>query len=232
MTAPASTCKLHTYLTLPSYLFIDQYQFNDLLFLQSKNLKRLRSIAGTTDLEAPDWAVSQWGSAALFELAVPKPEKIEYPEVDVGAGENVWEGLPTHKMPEGDWNISIPLHLRYLPAEPRSHTRLPVPWPVVFWACRAEEGALHASNPFDRVHLGYEGLFGPKTRFMTVQPDVATQELVEYIQVPVLDTRRAGWVQAGTMGVVFAAFFGHFWVVFGGSISKGQDKAAKGKNKQ
>ncbi|KAI4935588.1 uncharacterized protein J4E92_002879 [Alternaria infectoria] len=80
---PNRSCKLHTHLTLPSYLFIDKYQFSDTLFLADKNLKRLRSLAGATDLEAPDWVVPAWGSAALFELATPKPEKIEYPKGDV-----------------------------------------------------------------------------------------------------------------------------------------------------
>ncbi|KAJ5061266.1 PIG-X [Bipolaris maydis] len=229
-----STCKLHTYLTLPSYLFIDQYQFNDSLFLASKHLKRLRSLSGATDLEAPDWAVTPWGSSALFELDVPKPEKIEYPEVDVGPDENVWEGLPTHReIPEGDWNVSIPLHTRYLPAAPSTHATVPVPWPVVFWACRAESGAQHPSNPFDRVHLGYEGLFGPKTRFMTVQPRVESEkELVEWIDVPVLDTRQAAWVRAGTMGVVFAAFLGLCWVLFGGGSKKASTGKKEGEGKK
>lgn len=167
---------------------------------------------------------------------MPKPEKIEYPEVDVGAGENVWEGLPTHKeIGKGDWNVSIPLHLRYMGAAPRTHTSLPVPWPVAFWACRAESGAQHSSNPFDRVHLGYESLFGPKTRFMTVQPEVkGEQELVEWIRVPVLDTRQAGWVGPGTMGVVFVAFLGLCWVLFGGSAKKAGEgkKDSQGKKTQ
>ncbi|EMD91927.1 hypothetical protein COCHEDRAFT_1100837 [Bipolaris maydis C5] len=216
LTAPAPSCKLHTYLTLPSYLFIDQYQFNDSLFLASKHLKRLRSLSGATDLEAPDWAVTPWGSSALFELDVPKPEKIEYPEI-----------------PEGDWNVSIPLHTRYLPAAPSTHATVPVPWPVVFWACRAESGAQHPSNPFDRVHLGYEGLFGPKTRFMTVQPRVESEkELVEWIDVPVLDTRQAAWVRAGTMGVVFAAFLGLCWVLFGGGSKKASTGKKEGEGKK
>ncbi|RAR06666.1 pig-x-domain-containing protein [Stemphylium lycopersici] len=230
LTAPASGCKLHTHLTLPSYLFIDKYQFNDALFLQSKNLRRLRSLSGATDLEAPDWAVSQWGSAALFELSAPKPEKIEYPEIDLGEGEDAWEGLPTHTIRAGAWNVSIPLHLRYLPAAAESHTTLPVPWPVVFWACRAESGAQHPSNPFDRLHLGYEGLFGPKTRFMTVQPAMEEgRELVEWISVPVLDTRQAGWVEAGTVGVVLAAFLGLCWVLFSGRGKKVRDDDKKKK---
>ncbi|CAN9274983.1 unnamed protein product [Alternaria alternata] len=188
-----------------------------------------------THLEAPDWAVPAWGSAALFELGVPKPEKIDYPKVDLGAGgENAWEGLPTHReIPEGDWNVSIPLHLRYMPAEASSHARLPVPWPVVFWACRAESGAQHTSDPFDRKHLGYEGLFGPKTRFMHVQPEVRNQTaegdgLVEWIDVPVLDTSKAGWVEVGTVGVVLFAFAGLCWVLFGKS-GKGAVKEEKKK---
>ena len=233
-------------MTLPSYLFIDKYQFSDALFLKSKNLKRLRSLSGATDLEAPDWVVPAWGSAALFELGVPKPEKIDYPKVDLGAGgENAWEDLPTHReIPEGHWNVSIPLHLRYMPAEAKSHATLPVPWPVVFWACRAESGAQHTSNPFDRAHLGYEGLFGPKTRFMHVEPEVRNQTaegstdrefrgmavqdggLIEWIRVPVLNTRKAGWVEGGTVGVVLLAFLGLCWVLFGRS-GKGDVKDEK-----
>ncbi|KAI1573798.1 PIG-X domain containing protein [Pyrenophora tritici-repentis] len=138
---PTPSCKLHAHLTLPSYLFIDKYQFTDALFLASKNIKSLRSLSGATDLEAPDWVVEEWGSAALFQLAVPKKSQ-------------------------------------------------------------------HASNPFDRTHLGYEGLFGPKTRFLHVDPkpdvDAKGQELirekllvgddwlVEFIKVPVLATGRRG----------------------------------------
>jgi hypothetical protein len=189
---PNPTCKLHTHLTLPSYLFIDKYQFTDPLFLASKDLKSLRSLAGATDLEAPDWVVKEWGSAALFELTHP----------DATASSSAY-------------NVSIPMHLRYMPASPSSHTRLPVPWPVVFWACRADEGAKMAANPFDRIHLGYEALFGPKTRFMHVEPAAPKGELVEYIDVPVLDTRKTGWVEMGTVGTVVAAFLALCWVLFG-----------------
>lgn len=189
LTAPDPTCKLHTYLTLPSALFIDKYQFTDALFLTSANLVALRSLSGATDLEAPDWVIPQWGSAALFEVA----------------------GNAT----SSEHNVSIPLHLRYLPASPTTHTPVPVPWPVVFWACRADEGSKHAQNPFDRRHLGYETLFGPKTRFMHVQPSEDAPRLVETIDVPVLDTRKVGMVEAGTVGVVVVAFLGLCWVLFG-----------------
>lgn len=83
-----------------------------------------------------------------------------------------------------------------------------------------------AGNPFDRVHLGYEGFFEQATRFMHVQPRGGDVEagtnpnpplrLVEYIDVPVLDVRRAGWVQVGTGGVVILAFLGLWWVLVGG----------------
>ena len=212
LTAPDPTCKLHTHLTLPSAIFIDKYQFSDPLFLASKNLVALRSIAGATDLEAPDWVVPQWGSAALFELASPSPSS--------GDGEKT--------LNVGDWNISIPLHLRYLPASPASHTLVSVPWPVVFWACRAEEGEKMSANPFDRRHLGYEALFGPKTRFLHVEP-ASEKKLVETIDVPVLDTRKAGWVEAGTVGVVVLAFLALCWVLF---RKTGAEKVQGEKKKQ
>ncbi|RMZ73281.1 Glycosylphosphatidylinositol-mannosyltransferase I PIG-X PBN1 [Pyrenophora seminiperda CCB06] len=213
---PAPSCKLHAHLTLPSYLFIDKHQFNDALFLSSKNLRSLRSLSGATDLEAPDWVVEAWGSAALFELAVPNKKSSQLDKGKQGGG-------------AANWNVSIPLHLRYLPASYDGYRTVPVPWPVVFWACHADSGAQHASNPFDRTHVGYEGLFGPKTRFLHVdpKPHVATKEehikddwLVEFIKVPVLATKRSEWLEAGTMGVVLVAFLGLCWVLFRGSGSK------------
>ncbi|KAJ4367117.1 protease B nonderepressible form [Neocucurbitaria cava] len=95
LTPPNPSCKLHTHLTLPSYLFIDKYQFSDPLFLASKNLRSLRSLAGATDLEAPDWVVEQWGSAALFEIAHPAP-----PSTTASGSES--------GSVEGSWTVSIP----------------------------------------------------------------------------------------------------------------------------
>lgn len=91
-----------------------------------------------------------------------------------------------------------------------------------------------AANPFDRVHLGYEALFGPKTRFMHVEPVArgnGTGQLVEWINVPVLDTRKTGWVEAGTVGTVVVAFLGLCWVLFGRTGGK-KDVVEKGKKKQ
>ncbi|KAF2750111.1 PIG-X-domain-containing protein [Sporormia fimetaria CBS 119925] len=218
LTPPAQSCKLHTYLTLPSHLFLDPYSFRDPLFLASHNLTALHSLAGNTDLEAPDWVVSEWGSAALLELAIP-------PSTTSASSE-------TGK--EDDMTVTVPLHLRYLPAANRAHTSVPLPWPVVFWACRSEEGAAKmATNPFDRRVLGYEGLFGERTRFVHVPP-AGGKVLVEWVDVPVLDLRKAGWVEMGTVGVVVAAFLVICWVLlFGGRRGGDQKKEVKsGKKKQ
>ncbi|KAF2181677.1 PIG-X-domain-containing protein [Zopfia rhizophila CBS 207.26] len=208
---PNPTCKLHAHLTLPRTLFIDKYQFNDELFLASKNLVSLRSLHGATDLEAPDWVVPQWGSAALFELAVPSDQQ---------------------KENQDEWQVSIPMHLRYLPPSETGHREVPVPWPVVFWACRSEEGAKMAVNPFDRLHLGYEGLFGSKTRFMHVPPSGNASRLFEEISVPVLNLERAGPVEWGTVGVVVAAFLWLCWGLFRGAGGNDGKEVEKGKKKQ
>lgn len=212
LTPPDETCTLHTHLTLPSYIFIDKYQFTDPLFLRAQNLLALSHIAGATDLEAPDWVVRQWGSSALFELAFPEDDNA--------------------KGSEEDWTVRIPLHLRYLPAAARSHARVPVPWPVVFWVCDAKQDG--SGNPFDRKNLGYERPFGQGKRFMHVPPQASgngSGELVSWIDVPVLDTRSAGWVETGTIGVVVVAFLGLCWVLFGGGHGK-QETEAKEKKKQ
>jgi len=212
---PNPSCKLHTHLTLPSALFIDKYQFTDPIFLASKNIAALRSLAGATDLEAPDWVVKEWGSAALFELTSHSPST------------STSTSTSTSKQTSQHFNVSIPLHARYLPASHTPSTLIPIPHPVVFWACRADEGAKMAANPFDRVHLGYEALFGAKTRFMHVEPK-GDRELVVWIDVPVLDLERTGWVQVGTLGTVVGAFLGLCWVLFGRGVGGGKGKK-KGK---
>ena len=194
LTPPAESCALHTYLTLPSALFIDKYQLQDSLYLASQNLLKLRSVAGETDLEAPDWAISRWGSAVLLELAHPPNPG---------------------PRPSEDWIVSIPLHLRYLePAANASGTAsAQLPWPVVFWACTAEEGTKMSVNPFDRTNLGYDGLFGPRTMFYHVPPqeNVVDGTLVETIPVPVLDLGKAWYVESGT---VLAVVVGFAWVAW------------------
>ncbi len=188
LNATQETCALHAYLTLPSYIFIDKYQLSDPLFLASKNLKALRSISGETDLEAPDWIVQKWGSNLLIELSPPSPN-------------------------EGTWDVDIPLHLRYLPPAPGGMTEVQVPWPVVFWACRAEEGLKMNVNPFDRVDLGYDGLFGPRTMFYHVSPKTDST-CVETIQLPVMDTLGTRYVEVGTSTVIVMGFVWIWWRLF------------------
>ncbi|MCJ1448294.1 MAG: protease B nonderepressible form [Stictis urceolatum] len=185
---PSEQCALHSYFTLPSTLFPDKYQLSGPLFLASKNLGPIRAISGETDLEAPDWAVSRWGSSMLIELAPPSPD------ADV------------------PWTAEIPLHLRYLPPTPGGLTQAGIPWPTVFWACRAEEGSKMGVNPFDRVNVGYEGLFGPRTMFYHLSPnETKPGGLMERIDVPVLDTTRTAWVGPGTALTITA---GLFWVLY------------------
>ncbi|KAJ5177007.1 Protein pbn1 [Penicillium canariense] len=193
-----ATCALHTYLTLPSSVFGDQYQLGttDPLFLQSHNLAALRAHAGEMDLEAPDWAVQRWGSTWLFELASPVAQ------MDDADGAS-------------NWTATIPLHLRYLPPSETGHKTAHVPWPVVFWACTAEDGTKMGVNPFDRTNLGWDGLFGPRTMFYQLHPK--TGRLVEEIDVPVLKLQAGqGLFQAQNieLGTSLVILLGFLWVLW------------------
>lgn len=72
-----------------------------------------------------------------------------------------------------------------------------------------------STNPFDRVNLGYDGLFGPKTLFYHVPS--ADGELVAEIEVPVLSVTEAGarWVEYGTGLAVLLGFAWVMWALFG-----------------
>ena len=176
---PKSTCALHTYLTLPSTLFIDRYPLSDTLSLRSHNLRALHALSGATDLEAPDYLTPAWGSAALFEIDTSDAELKDTQE----------------------FSFTIPLHLRYLPPVNGSDgiRETHVPDPVVFWACPAEEYGKFPSSPFDRINLGYEGLFGPKTMFYHFSPDAKGEELVQLLQAPVLNLDGSWYVEWGTV---------------------------------
>ncbi|KAE8387938.1 protein pbn1 [Aspergillus alliaceus] len=191
---PDATCALHSYLTLPSSIFGDKYQLSttDPLFLNSHNLVALHAVAGETDLEAPDWFVPRWGSNWLLELATPA-------EID--------------QVPE-EWSVTIPLHLRYLPPSESGYRSVPVPWPVVFWACTAEDGTKMGVNPFDRVNLGWEGLFGIRTLFYQLHP--SSDRLVEELEVPVLRSDNKGFFQSRgiELGTVIVIGLGLLWVLW------------------
>lgn len=191
-----ATCALHTYITLPCSVFIDQYQVGttDPLFLEDHNLVALRAFSGETDLEAPDWAVERWGSTWLFELATPPADS---PDLT------------------SNWNSTIPLHLRYLDPSESGYRSAAVPWPVVFWACVTDEDGEMGVNPFDRTNLGYDGLFGPRTAFHQLHP--ASEHLIAELNVPVLKLKdgegifRARNIEFGTSLVIVLGFL---WVIW------------------
>ena len=110
------------------------------------------------------------------------------------------------------WSAYVPLHLRYLQPEARGRGTVKVPWPVVFWACPAQEGTKMSTNPFDRLNLGFEGLFGPRTMFYHLTPhtDSWTQDLIEGLQIPVIDAEKLANTETGTVVIVL---LGTIWLV-------------------
>lgn len=190
-------CTIHAHLTLPRAIFADKYQLSDPLFLASKNLSAVHHITSATDLEAPAYALDIWGSTMLLEL-VP----------------------PTKSTKPQSWTAEVPLHLRYLSPDANSSgiASLDVPAPVLFWACVADEGSKFPINPFDRINLGYDGLFGPKTMFYHLAPDVVPNayseeavRLVNVVEVPILDLSRSRWVEVGTATALMIGFLGIMW---------------------
>ena len=113
-------------------------------------------------------------------------------------------------------DISIPLHLRYLPPtnDTRGRTPVSLPYPVIFWACQTTEMDLN-NNPFDRQHLGYDALFSPNTIYYHFEPRANAAEkaasLVSSLDVPVLNLNEARWVEAGT---AVAVVMGTAWVMW------------------
>jgi hypothetical protein len=183
-----AACSPHAYFTFPRAIFADRYQLSDDLFLASKNLTALRYISQPVDLEAPEYVMKTWGSAALLELEPPTSEKVE------------------------SWTAEIPLHLRYLSPASGGYANLEIPYPAVFWACNAEEGTKFPTNPFERVNLGYDGLFGPRTVFWHIEPHPETSgRITSSIRVPVLDLDKAGWVNVGTAAAVLVGFAWVSW---------------------
>ena len=64
------------------------------------------------------------------------------------------------------------------------------------------------------MNLGYEGLFGPKTMFYHLSPE-REGRLVNEISVPVLDSDKSSYVEAGTAGVVLLGFAWVLWCLWG-----------------
>lgn len=210
-------CSPHAYFTLPKTIFADRHQLSDELFLASKNLTGFRYISQPVDLEAPEYVEKRWGSSLLLELSPPGHEKSE------------------------SWTAEVPLHLRYLSPTQGGYTDIEVPYPAVFWACAAEEGTKFPNNPFEKVNLGYDGLFGSRTVFWHVEPRPALgrSSLTNTIKVPVLDTDKAEWVSGGTSLAVLLGFGWIVWKLLGVLAKSGYQnqpaqaaEAAKTKKKQ
>jgi hypothetical protein len=203
-TSSTGVCRLHAFVTLPSSIFADKYQLStsDTLFLQSHNLGSLRSIAGETDLEIPDWATPRWGSHLLLELATPTSK----------------QNAPGSRSNEDDWEVTIPLHLRYLHPSASGHRNISIPWPVVFWACATEHGTKFDWNPFDRLNMAWDALFTQRTAFFQFHPSSSGLKLVEQLQVPVLripDDVTQGGDQARNieLGTILIIASGFLWVL-------------------
>lgn len=197
-------CSLHAHLTLPRVIFADKYQLSDPLFLASKNLSTVRYITLPVDLEAPEYTMSLWGSSMLLELAPPPSTDTSFSKAQ-------------------PWTAEIPLHLRYLPPTPSGYSQVEIPWPVLFWACTADEGSKFTINPFDRVNLGYDGLFGPRTMFYHLSPKYPGQghgrvggngkwtDGYNVIDIPVLKQGYVEWVEMGTAAVILLGFGWVMW---------------------
>ncbi|KAM7223588.1 PIG-X / PBN1 domain containing protein [Rhypophila decipiens] len=210
-----SYCSPHAYFTLPSTVFADKYQLDDDLFLASRNLTKLQYISQPVDLEAPEYVMEKWGSSILVELSPPNTEK------------------------SAPWTAEIPLHLRYLSPAQGGYQKVEVPYPAVFWACAAEEGTKFPTNPFEKVNLGYDGLFGPRTVFWHVEPRPEAGKLLQNaVKVPVLDLDKSQWVNIVTAITVLIGFAWVSWklgVVYfasGHGSSAASSKPASEKKKQ
>ena len=209
-------CRLHTYLTLPRHIFADRYQLGDPLFLASKNLTALHHMTQPVDLEAPDYAVRSWGSAALIELAPPSTAV-----ASPSSGSNA------------EFTAEIPLHLRYLLPAAGGYRTVELPYPTVFWACEADGDVHFSGNPFDRVHVGYDALFSETTEFWHVQPapaadsaKVTPADFVLPIRVPVLDSNKSQWVNVGTLAAILVGFSWVLWKLLSVYLRTGHGRVA------
>ena len=192
-----SQCALQSYLTLPASVFIDEYAFrsNDPLFAEMHKIRATRAIAGETDLEAPDYVIDKWGSIVLLDVTIPS-----IPDTNTTSTANE------------PWQVTVPLHLRYLAPSQDVSSSVQLPWPIVYWACTAEEGTKFPINPFDRVNLGFDGLYGPRTMFYHLEPRPAVGErVVEQLSVPVYPVGKIdpNVIEVGTLAMILAGFI---WV--------------------
>ncbi|KAL7795782.1 cytochrome P450 [Trichoderma ceciliae] len=200
-------CAPYAYLTLPKVIFADRYQLADELLLASRNLTAAKYVSEPVDLEAPAYTTKTWGSNVLLELAPPS---------DSAAAKT--------------WTVEVPLHLRYLKPTPTGKEEAGIPYPVVFWACNSEKDVGYAVSPFDRINLGYDGLFSPGTTFWHVSPKPeAGGRLVNSISVPVVAEGASQWVGFGTAVAVGLGFIWVLLQLLGGYAKSGHGTAATAK---
>lgn len=150
----SASCTLHLHHALPSALFVDPYE------LQLRANEYTAYVAASkhgVDLEAPAFAVD--------------PER---------AGREVRVDVKDACVTEGELEIDIPLHVRYL--DPRREgdedgpALVEVEPPVAFWACAGEEGGAritiiaisrYSTHPTTRqkpLLMTYTRLFSPVKR--------------------------------------------------------------------
>jgi hypothetical protein len=163
--------------------------------MASKGLSAVHYITTPVDLEAPAYAMDLWGSSVLIELS------------------------PLSTQLKSISRSEIPLHLRYLLPNNGTNGQEPlsIPYPALFWACTADEGTKFPINPFDRVNLGYDGLFGPRTIFYHLAPEPVRGDgrLLGALSVPVLDLDGSKLVESGTAVVVGVGFLWVLWCLVG-----------------
>ncbi|KAJ6444705.1 hypothetical protein O9K51_03101 [Purpureocillium lavendulum] len=185
-------CALHAFFTLPKTIFADRYQYEDELFLASKNLTASRHTSLPVDLEAPAYTTKTWGSSVLLELAPPVSGQ------------------------DGEWTAEVPLHLRYLKPSASGTVPIEIPYPALFWACEVAGEVDFATNPFDRRHLGYDSLFSTQTGFWHWKPNpVVGNRITSAIYVPVLKDEGAAWIRLGTTLAVGLGFAWVMWKLLG-----------------
>lgn len=159
---PHSSCELFLLNMMNSQLFFDSYQYDKKKFT-------LIGAWGESNLEAPIWKVSKFGSVQLFQL--------------------------NHEVLKSLNEFEIKFHSRYL--KPSSNNEFEFITPEIFWACNAEEFIEDFiefnSNPFNNYGLGYESFFEETTNFYHLNknnrvlkfeiptPDAKDVELVQNI---------------------------------------------------
>ena len=88
------------------------------------------------------------------------------------------------------------------------------------------------TNPFDRVHLGYDGLFGPRTMFYHLQSASHGQPLIEELNVPTIDTSRVKWIELGTLFSVVLGFLWVSWRILRVSWTESDDRTSRQQKKE